>query len=179
VRLGAPLAWLGVILLAHAGVPGPVGLLTPLTGFLASVVQTLLAWNGVAALRHDAVLYMPGGFAYEVAAGCTGLLPAAVVAVAIVASPATGTAKRRGLAVTVPFLLGVNLLRLVHLFYLGVYAPRLFARAHGFLWEGAMVLVSFGTWLAWSAWAARHARTAGGLILQAEGAGASPLRGGG
>lgn len=153
--LGAPLVWLAVIVLARAGVAGPARLLAPLTGFLGSVVQWVVGWTGIAALRDGATLYVPGAFGYEISVGCTGLLPAAVLAVALLASPGSRAAKRRGLLLGVPAILALNVVRLAHLFYLGIHAPRMFPLAHSVLWEGAMVAFTFATWLAWSRWAAQ------------------------
>jgi hypothetical protein len=53
----------------------------------------------------------------------------------------------------VPLVLGVNLLRLAHLFVLGVNAPRLFTLAHTVLWEVAIVVITGAMWLGWSRWA--------------------------
>ena len=156
LRLAAALAWLGVIVLAQGQSGGPVRLLDPLAGLVASLTRAVLHGIGIAAQRLGTVLYVPGGFAYDITIGCTGLLPAAVLAVAILASPGTRGAKQRGLAVGVPLVLAVNLLRLVHLFYLGIHAPRHFVLAHTLLWEGTMVLFTFATWLVWTRWAARR-----------------------
>ena len=156
VRLAAALVWLGVIVLARGWSGAPVRLLDPLAGLVASLTQAVLHGIGIAAERAGTVLFVPGGFAYDITIGCTGLLPAAVLAVAILASPATWGAKQRGLVVGVPLLLTVNLLRLVHLFYLGIHAPGHFVLAHTLLWEGTMVLFTFVTWLLWMRWAARQ-----------------------
>jgi len=83
-------------------------------------------------------------------------LPAAVLAVAILASPGMWGAKQRGLVVGIPLVRAVNLLRLVHLFYLGIHVPRHFVLAHTLVWEGTMVLFTFVTWLLWTRWAARR-----------------------
>ena len=157
LRLATALAWLGVIVLAHYSSPVPVRALDPLAGVVASLTQVLLHGIGIAAQRLGTVLFMPGGFAYDINIGCTGLLPAAVLVVAILVSPGTSGSKRRGLVVGVPLVLAVNLLRLVHLFYLGVFAPRYFVVAHSLLWEGTIVLFTFVTWLSWTRWAARRA----------------------
>ena len=156
LRLAAALVWLGVIVLARGWSGAPVRLLDPLAGLVASVTQGVLQAIGIAAERTGTVLFVPGGFAYDVTIGCTGLLPAAVLTVAILASPGSWGAKRRGLAAGVPLLLTVNLLRLVHLFYLGIHAPGHFVLAHTLLWEGTMVLFTFVTWLLWTRWADRH-----------------------
>jgi exosortase/archaeosortase family protein len=152
-RLAAALAWLFVIVLARWGPARPVRILGSFAALVASVVQWVLRWAGIEAVRAGTYLYVPGGFGYEIAIGCTGLLPAAVLTVAIWASPGTGAAKRRGVLVGVPVVLAVNLLRMVHLFYLGVHSPRLFGPAHAVVWEAALVLVTFATWLLWIRWA--------------------------
>lgn len=155
LRLAALCGWLAVIALARAGVEAPERLLVPVGQLSASFVQAVMGWIGVAAQRDGALLFVPGRFAYEVDIGCTGLLPAAVLIIAILATPAGGAARRRGLVVGVPLVLAVNLLRLSHLFYLGVNAPRAFAVAHSVVWEGVMVVTTFATWLLWARWAAR------------------------
>jgi exosortase/archaeosortase family protein len=155
LRLGAALAWLAVIVLAHGPRPAwarfPV--LEPLAGGMAALIQGMLQGIGIAAQRAGTMLYVPGGFAYDITIGCTGLVPAAVLAVAILASPATRGARQRGLLVGIPLVLAVNVLRLIHLFYIGIYAPRYFVLAHTIVWEGALVLFTFATWLVWARWA--------------------------
>lgn len=154
LRAAAGLVWIGVIVVVHAGLAAPVRALAPITELTASVVQAILPWLGIEALRAGPMVYQPGGFSYEVALGCTGVSPAAVLAVAIASTPAAGAAKGWGLAVGVLAVFGVNVLRLLHLFHVGVHDPARFERLHGLLWEGAIVLFTFATWLVWSRWAA-------------------------
>lgn len=148
-RLVAAIGWLAIIVLARAGVGAPARLLTPVAAAVAAVVQTLLGWIGIHTVRAGSQLYVPGSFGYEVGIGCTGLLPVAVLVVAVLTTPATRVERRRGLVIGVPLVLLVNLVRLVHLFYLGMYAPWLFAPAHEAVWEAVMVLVTFGIWATW------------------------------
>lgn len=143
----AALVWLGVIVLARAGVAAPERLFAPVNESLASLVQALVQWVGITASRHDALLYVPGAFAYEIVIGCTGLLPAAVVAVAILTTPGTAAAKRWGLVAGVGAMLVINVVRLTHLFYLGVESPRRFPVAHLFFWEAGMVAAALAVWL--------------------------------
>ena len=160
LRLGAALAWLAIIVLGRVGVRGgpPERLVAPVADCVAALVQGLLRWTGIDAARAGARLFIPGAFGYEVGIGCTGLLPAAVLALAMLATPATPAARWRGVALGIPLVLAVNLLRLVHLFYLGVYRPGLFAPAHTVVWEAAIVFTTFATWLVWSRWAAVQRR---------------------
>lgn len=150
---GALLGWVGVIVLARAGVEAPATPLDPVTVLVASIVQSILGWGGVAVSRYQEVLFIPGGFGYVVAIGCTGIVPAAVLAIAIVASPATAAARLFGLTVTVPLVLLLNVARLVHLFYLGVHHPQSFALAHEVVWECVLVLFTVLIWLGWWRWA--------------------------
>jgi exosortase/archaeosortase family protein len=143
-----------VIVLAMSGVAPPLVALAPLTGLVASLVQAMLHPLGIEAVRAGGTLYVPGVFGYEITVGCTGLVAGAVLTVAIVASPGARAAKTWGLLVGVPLVLAVNLLRLAHLFYIGIHAPWRFALAHSVVWEGAVVLVTFGVWLAWTRWSA-------------------------
>jgi exosortase/archaeosortase family protein len=146
IPLVAALAWLLVIGLARAGVPAPGHLLAPVATLAASLVQPLVRLAGIEALRHGALLYVPGTFAYEVVIGCTGLLPVAVLVVAILASRGARAALRRGLLVGVPLLLMLNLVRLAHLFYLGVRAPEAFPVAHAWIWDGVLVMAVLALW---------------------------------
>ncbi len=119
----------------------------------AGATLAVLGWLGVDAVREATVLYQPGGFAFEIYYRCTGFLPAAFLATVILASPVGSRRKLIGLAVGVPLIGVLNLLRLVHLFVIGATRPEFFDFAHGVLWEGAMVLAAFGLWWVWKRWA--------------------------
>lgn len=125
-------------------------LLAPLTLWTAQTTLTLLHWVGLEATRTATVITHPGGFAYEIYYRCTGFLPAAILAGAILASPGPWRHKWTGLALGVPILIALNLARLIHLFYLGVYHPAAFDVAHTVVWEGVVVLSTLGLWSAWT-----------------------------
>ena len=152
----ALLVWGLIILGARVGVEAPVQPFDDLTVIVASQVKLILAWIGVPVSQYAASLYIPGGFGYVVVMGCTGAVPAAVLAIAILASPASAAARTLGLVVAVPLVLLLNLVRLVHLFYLGVYDPRDFGLAHEVLWECALVVTTVGMWLGWWKWASQR-----------------------
>lgn len=122
-------------------------LLTPLTTLTAQMTVALLHWLGMEAVRVSTVISHPDGFAYEISYRCTGFLPVAFLTVSILASP--GPVRRRlvGLAVGVPVLFGLNLVRLVHLFSIGVHNPAAFDVAHAVVWEGFLIVTIFGFWL--------------------------------
>ena len=126
--------------------------LTPLTMMTARTTLALLHWSGMEAVRVANQIYHPDGFGYEIYYRCTGFLPAAFLTVAIMAYPRTLGRKTCGLALGVSVLMALNLTRLVHLFYVGVYNPTVFDVVHAIFWQGIFILVSVGLWLGWIKW---------------------------
>ncbi len=131
-------------------------LLGSLTTLTAKATFTLLEMISINVVREASVIYQPSGFAYEIYYRCTGVLPVACLAVSILAYPGYLRHKLVGLAVGIPLLIGLNLVRLVHLFLIGIAQPELFDLAHHVLWNGAMILAVLGLWWAWRRWAHAH-----------------------
>ena len=127
-------------------------LLAPVTMMTAQTTLALLHWLGIEAVRVATQIYHPNGFAYEIYYRCTGFLPVAVITVAMLAYSRPLIYKICGLAVGVSVLWALNLTRLVHLFYIGVYNPAAFEVAHTVIWQGVIILASVGLWLAWIKW---------------------------
>jgi hypothetical protein len=65
-----------------------------------------------------------------------------------------------GALICVPLFVALNFVRLVNLFYLGVYEPNRFDLAHDVLWEAAMVVGIYAMWLSWKVWADRRSARA-------------------
>ena len=115
---------------------------------------TLLSAAGIEAIQQGTVIAQPGGFSYEIYYRCTGILPVATLWLLILIWKGTFRDKLLGLAIGTPALLGLNLLRLVHLFHVGVQTPQYFDFAHRFFWEGAMMGAVLILWMAWMSWIA-------------------------
>lgn len=126
--------------------------LDPLAVATARAAAGLIELCGMAVVRAAAELHHPGGFAYEIVYRCTGVLPAAILTIAVAAYPATLARKAAGLAAGIPVLLMINFVRLVHLFHVGVNAPERFALVHGVLWEAALIGATVGIFLIWLRW---------------------------
>ncbi|NIR45335.1 MAG: hypothetical protein GWN99_13030 [Gemmatimonadetes bacterium] len=123
-------------------------LLLPLRVLTARAVLVIVQGAGIDAFRDVSALYGPGGFAYQISRGCLGLVPVAFLVVGVLAYPGERRRKLQALAVGVPALFALNLARLVHLFYLGVYRPDLFSLAHQLFWQAGIVAAVFLVWVA-------------------------------
>lgn len=151
-RFGLVVATLLAVVILTPRAPVLTGVLSPLDNLTAEATAILLQACGLEVARAGAVLSHPSGFACEVYWRCTGALPAIFLAGLILASPARARRKGLGVAAGVVIVLAVNLIRLAHLFYVGVRVPAAFSVAHSVIWEGFVVLLVLGLWLAWMRW---------------------------
>lgn len=148
-------AFMGVFLFVYRD--ALVGrLFDPWVELTVRAVLSLLHGLNIEAVRAATVIHHPNGFAYEVYYRCTGVLPVAVLTILMMAACVPLRHKLFGLAVGIPVLILLNLMRLVHLFYIGIHRPAAFDLAHGVLWEAAIMVAALGLWWCWSAWAARN-----------------------
>lgn len=141
-------AFVLVALLTHRN-PLLLRALAPVDLLTARATTAVLDWHGIEVNREGAVLSHPSGFGYEIYYRCTGLLPAAFLAVGILAFPSGLRSKLVGVAIGVPLIFILNLLRLASLFYIGVNHPGVFDLAHTVIWEGLLLLFIVGFWLWW------------------------------
>jgi len=124
-------------------------LLAPVTGLTASATLASLQALGFDVQRHGTVIRELGGFSYDIGYRCTGVLPVAILAAAIVAWPARPRPKLYGVAIGLASLLALNLARLVHLFAVGSATPQQFGLWHDLIWQGLMVLAVLALWFGW------------------------------
>ena len=140
----------GLIVTYRENVLGDI--LAPLSIYTAQITLGLLHLFGMEASRAAVYIYHPEGFAYEIYYRCLGLLPVIIFTAAIFAYPRTMKDRCWGIVVGVPVLIGLNLCRLVTLFYVGVHHPAAFDFAHTVIWEGCLFLATLGLWLGWVKW---------------------------
>lgn len=133
--------------------------LAPLAVLTARITAAILHTAGLAVQREEAILSHPDGFAYEIAYTCTGFLPAVTFIVCLLACSGSVKAKLAGIGFGMPALIAVNLLRLVHLYYLGVYVPGTFRVAHEVIWEALLAVTFIGLWVGWLNLAQRMPRS--------------------
>ncbi|UCH92454.1 MAG: archaeosortase/exosortase family protein [Candidatus Aminicenantes bacterium] len=95
------------------------------------------------------VVFQPRGFAMIITVKCLGLLLAGFLIAVILASPSSMRKKIIGIILGTGIIFMVNLLRLISLFVVGTYASGSIDFVHDILWEGIMIVLTFGIWMKW------------------------------
>jgi archaeosortase B (VPXXXP-CTERM-specific) len=88
-------------------------------------------------------------FSISVVTACTGLFLMAVFAAAVLTYPSRWWAKLAGLGIGLGGLYLLNVLRLVCLFFVGVYLPQHVERAHLLVLQSLLIVAALLLWLVW------------------------------
>lgn len=121
----------------------------PFTEFLVRVSTALLAVLGEKAVSFGTVIQSPA-FVVDVKNGCNGIEAALLLVAAMLAFPASAKRRAQGIATGLAVIQGVNLFRIVSLFWLGVHHRAAFELFHAAVWQTALILLAVGIFLAWS-----------------------------
>ena len=116
--------------------------------FTSSWLITLFD-NGV--IAHGKVIHdLHSSFAVSIEAGCNGVEATIVLLAALVAFPAPWLYRFWGLVIGFLAIQGLNLLRIISLFYIGQWNMQVFEWAHLYIWQALImldVLIIFLLWL--------------------------------
>jgi len=135
----------------------------PWTNQLASISAGLvtLADPNVAAVGK-VLRSTRNGFAVSIEAGCNGVEATIVLLAAILAFPAPWKNKLIGLAAGIVAVQGLNVVRVISLFYLGQWDYEVFEWAHLYVWQALIMLDVLVVWLIWVRTLPRSADPSGG-----------------
>ena len=142
-------------------------LVTPFIAGLAWVAGGLIQLFGGLAVVSDVVIRHPGNqFAIQIANGCSGIEAAILLAAGVMAFPATWRQRALGWAAGTTAIMGLNIVRVISLYYIGQYSMAWFDWAHLYAWDVLIMLdgvVVFFVWIRWLPPAGHgHAQTAAG-----------------
>lgn len=99
-----------------------------------------------------------GAFAVEIAQGCDAIQVCALLAAAIIAFPVKFKYKLRGLIVGIAALQMLNMLRIITLFWIGMYFRSVFQTSHEVVWPGVLIVLTIVIWIAWVRWEERSSQ---------------------
>ena len=125
-------------------------LVLPWTALLARICAALVTGFDTSAAAAGKVLWnTQTGFGVSIEAGCNGIEACIVLFAAIMAFPERWRHKLLGLAVGFVAVQGLNVVRVISLFYLGQWSTEMFDFAHEYLWQGLIMLDVLVVWLLW------------------------------
>jgi len=143
---------LGAFYLLVAIQPVNDHVVVPFTELLVRISTVLLAAIGEKTQSVGTVIQSPA-FAVDVKNGCNGVEAALLLVAAMLAFPASPKQRALGIAGGLSVIQGVNLFRIVSLFWLGVHHRNVFELFHAAVWQTALILLAVGIFLAWSRFA--------------------------
>lgn len=122
----------------------------PWTAWLARACVMLVTWFDANAAAMGKVLWNPAtGFGVSIEPGCNGIEACIVLFAAVVAFPTGWRHKAWGLLLGFAAVQGLNVVRVISLFYLGQWNADAFRIAHEYLWQGLIMLDVLIVWLLW------------------------------
>lgn len=95
-------------------------------------------------------------FSVNIKRGCDALQPTVLFVCAVLASPVALSSKIPGLILGLIFIMAMNLVRVVSLFYIGIYMNSWFEFAHVEVWQSLFIFFSILAWGVWAVWAWRR-----------------------
>ncbi len=125
------------------------GFVVPYTGLVARASGAILALFGEDITVRGCDLVSPR-FSVTIYNGCNGLITSLVFVSGVLAFPARLRAKVIGVLVGLVAIQILNQIRIVSLFYIGVFVPSLFSESHVFIWQSIVILFGVTLWVLWA-----------------------------
>lgn len=117
-----------------------------MSGLVLKVLGEDITINGV-------ILKSPR-FAVTIYNGCNGLITSLIFVSGVLAFPASFRSKILGVIGGLVAIQLINLIRIVSLFYIGIYLPKFFNQSHIFIWQSLVILAGVSLWVLWANWLA-------------------------
>ena len=124
--------------------------IVPFTAMVAKWSGALLNLMGQAVTVSGTVIRSTR-FAVNINNGCNGVEAMLILLASIVAFPASMKARAIGLALGALAVQILNAIRIITLYLLGAYQPRLFDLFHTAVWQIVIIMAAIGFFLMWSA----------------------------
>jgi len=123
--------------------------------FYARVSASVMSVFGEGASAEGTSVMSPR-YSVNIKQGCDALDPSALFIAAVLAFPASLRSKVPGLIAGTLVLAVINLVRIISLFYTGIYFGSWFETMHVDVWQPMFILLSLTLWVMWALWATRR-----------------------
>ncbi len=122
----------------------------PWTVALAHISTNLVTlFDSTVVAEGRVIRSLTNGFAVSIEAGCNGVEATIVLLAAMLAYPAPWTRKLVGILAGTIAVQGLNIVRVISLFYLGQWNREWFEWAHLYVWQALIMLDVLIVWLVW------------------------------
>ena len=137
--------------------PVQAAVVQPWTGLLAKASAGIVHVIDPSVISYGRVLQSAKtGFGVSIEAGCNGVEATIVLVAAMLAFPSSWSMKLWGIGLGFIAVQGVNLLRIVSLFFIGQWNFKVFEFAHLYMWQALIMLDVLVVWLLWMRYVAKH-----------------------
>ena len=120
----------------------------PITSLIASQAAWVLKVLGMKVYTRG-IIISGEGFSVEILGNCNAIFEIGLYLSAVIAFPAKLKEKVLGGILGIIFIYCLNLLRIVFLFLVGVYAPQHFEESHVYVSQTIFIIVVSFFWLLW------------------------------
>ena len=125
-------------------------LVVPWTNALAAMSADIVRLFDPQVVAEGKILQSAdGSFAVSIEAGCNGVEATIVLIAAMLSFPAPWKRRLLGLAIGIVAVQGLNIIRVISLFYLGQWNFNAFDFAHRYVWQALIMLDVLIVWLLW------------------------------
>ncbi len=121
----------------------------PYTAFVARMSAVVLSVLGEDITVDGVVLRSPR-FAVTIYNGCNGLITSLIFVSGVLAFPSRLRAKVVGVVAGLLAIQVINLIRIISLFYIGIFLPQFFNQSHVFIWQSLVILAGVTLWVVWA-----------------------------
>ncbi len=123
--------------------------------FIAKASAGILSFSGESATAMGASISSPR-FSVRIKSGCDAIEATMLFVCAILAFPADWLRKVTGIIVGTFVLAALNLVRIVSLFFIGVYFRHMVDFMHIEVWQGLFIIFAVMLWVVWLLWITRN-----------------------
>ncbi|MCP4902849.1 MAG: exosortase H [bacterium] len=121
----------------------------PYTGFVAKMSGVALTILGEDTTVNGVVVSSPR-FAVTIYNGCNGLVTSLIFISGVLAFPSSIRSKAIGVLGGLVSIQIINLVRIVSLFFIGIYLPQYFSQSHVFIWQSIVIVAGVALWVLWA-----------------------------
>jgi len=101
-------------------------------------------------VQREGTNLLSGNFVVDVSPACSGAVPSMIYLAAVFAYPSGWRSKFIGAGIGMGVIHSVNLIRVVALFLIGLFAHQYFHDTHVYVAQALVVAIAVATWLFWA-----------------------------